>query len=348
MKHALISGITGQSGSYLAEYLISLDYLVYGLVRRTSAPTTSRLAHLLDSIQLIEADLTDSASLQRALLVSKPQEVYHLAGQSAVGTSFVEPELTADVTGLGTLRLLEAIRLYAPVSERTRIYFAGSNEQYGNLTGLPYTERTAMNPCSPYGAAKKFAYDICQTYRQAYGMFIACGIACNHESPRRGEQFVTRKITKGIANILTGHQEIIRLGNLSAKRDFIHAKDLVRGAWQTLQQPFSDNYVFASGVSYSIQEFAEYACNYAGLDYSKVIRTDPSLRRPTDIADLYGLSEKASACFGWRPTITFQELVREMVDADLALAGYRHPVPSVGCQASDPVPAIDSGSGLSP
>ena len=343
---ALITGVSGQTGSYLAEYLLSLGYTVYGLVRRSSNGLTPRLASL-SAVTLLEGDLADSASLQRALLASKPHEVYHLAAQSQVGVSFTEAEYTADVTGVGTLRLLEAIRLYTPLTERIRIYFAGSNEQYGNLTGLPYTERTAMNPCSPYGAAKKFAYDICQTYRQAYGMYIACGIACNHESPRRGDQFVTRKITKGIANILTGHQEIIRLGNLSAKRDFIHAQDLVRGAWQTLQQPFSDNYVFASGVSYSIQEFAEYACNYAGLDYQQVIRTDPSLRRPTDIADLYGLSEKAAACFGWRPTITFQELIREMVDHDLADARSRHPLAPVGRPASDPVPAIDSGAGLS-
>lgn len=314
MKRALITGLTGQDGSYLAELLLEEDYEVYGLVRRTSQQGMGRVTHLLDQLRIIPGDLTDSGSLERAIKLALPHEVYNLAAQTFVSHSFEAPLHTADVTGLGALRLFEAVRMHAPTA---RVYQASSSEQYGNQTGM-LDELTRFAPVSPYGCAKTFAHYATHVYRQSYKMYIACGIAFNHESPRRGPEFVTRKITQAVAKIKRGQQDVLQLGNTSARRDWHHARDFVRGAWLSLQQELPDDYVFATGQTWSVQEFVELAFNVAGLDWQTYVKRTPSLYRPTDIQVLQGTSAKAQHVLGWQPLTSFSSLVYEMVEADRA------------------------------
>lgn len=334
-RRALITGCSGQDGSYMCDWLLAKDYDVYGMMRRSSTVNLWRIAHLLDRIHLIEGDMTDDSSLRRVLKAAQPDEIYHFAAQTHVGVSFLEPLHTTEVTALGTLRLLEAARLHAP---HAHIYQASSSEMFGNASLQPQTEDTPLEPCSPYGCAKVYAHRIAQVYRQSYGMFIACGIAYNHESPRRSEEFVTRKITRSVALILAGQMDVLRLGNTAARRDWSHAKDIVRGAWLSLQHQVPDDFVFASGQAWSVQEFVETAFNYVGLEVDQYVKTDPGLLRPTDIQTLTGYSGKAQRILRWTPEISFMTLVKEMVDADCAALGLSHPLPSP--RPSPSVPSV--------
>ena len=318
-KRALITGVTGQLGSYLAEFLLEKDYQVFGLVRRSSVQSVGRILHLYDKVKLINGDLTDTPSIEAALRISKPHEVYNCAAQSQVGTSFIEPLHTADVTGLGALRLFEAVRTHTSASEHVKVYHSSSSEMFG-LSNAPQTEDTPLHPDSPYACAKAFAHMCAQMYSRAYGLFIACGVNFNFESPRRGEEFVTRKVTRALGRIATGQQSLLRLGNLAARRDWSHAKDVARAAWLMLQQPRPDSYVIASGVSHTVKEFVETAFNLAGLDWQKYVVVDPVFQRPLDVAHLEGCANKAKAWLKWEPTITFLDLVKEMVTHDLQLA----------------------------
>lgn len=312
-RRAFVTGVCGQDGSYLAELLLEKDYDVYGLLRRSSTPKTQRIAHLLDDIELVPGDITDLTSLERPLRAIRPDEVYNFAAQSFVATSFATPLSTADATGLGALKLLEAIRI---VGITPRIYQASSSEMFGNAKYSPQNEETPLHPASPYGAAKCFAHMCMQVYREAYHMYICNGISFNHESERRGEEFVTRKITKAVGAIKAGQQDLLHLGNLSAQRDWCHAEDVVRGAWLMLQEDTPDDYVLASGEMHSVEEFVEYAFNYAGLDKHQYVRVDPQYLRPMDVQSLCGNATKAHQRLGWMPTVGFTELIRRMVDAD--------------------------------
>ena len=318
-RRALILGANGQDGSYMAELLLEKGYQVFGLLRRSSTPKMQRIAHLLDRLEIIHGDITDLPSLERALRRARPDEVYNFAAQSFVATSFDAPLSTADSTGLGALKLLEAIR---SVGLTPRIYQASSSEMFGNATQSPQNEETPLHPASPYGAAKCFAHMCMQVYRAAYHMYICNGIGFNHESERRGEEFVTRKITKAIGAIKAGQQDLLSLGNTAARRDWCHAEDVVRGAWLMLQQEEPGDYVLASGETHSVQEFIEYAFNYAGLDYHKYVRIDPQYLRPLDVQTLCGNATKAQQRLGWAPTVTFPELIRRMVDADCHTDAY--------------------------
>lgn len=335
-KRAFVTGCNGQTGSYLCELLLAKGYTVFGLVRRTSTQNTWRIDHLLDRLTLLEGDLLDMGSLRTALQKSDPEEVYNFAAQSHVGTSFFEPLHTMEVTGLGPVRLYETVR--TTCSKLTRIFQASSSEQYGTGGLLPYNEETPMYPVSPYGAAKLYAHQMAHVYRMAYGQFIACGISFNHESPRRGTEFVTRKITQAVARIEAGQQDLLTLGNLYAKRDWSHAKDIALGAWLTLQHPVPDDFVFASGVSYSVQDFVEYAFNYLSLDWQKFVKTIPTLMRPTEIPELVGHAGKAAVELGWAPSVTFHNLIKEMVDADCARLNPRD------SRASDLAPRLGSAT----
>lgn len=326
MRRALVLGITGQVGSYMAELLLAKDYRVFGLVRRSSTPNTSRVAHLADRIELHPGDLTDLPSLHKILLATRPHEVYNFAAQSFVGSSFTMPLHTADVTGLGALKLYEACRLTFPIPETPKIYQASTSELFGNAKECPQSEDTPISPVSPYGCAKAFAHFSAQTYRQAYGMFIACGIAFNHESERRGEEFVTRKITKAIARIKAGTQHILRLGNVTAKRDWLHAEDVAQAAWLMLQQKEPHDYVIASGEVHSVQDFLDQAFNIAGINPSEYVKIDPSLYRPQDVQTLQGDARRIRRELGWAPTIPFGALVSRMVLHDLAEVESCHPV----------------------
>ena len=347
-RRALITGITGQDGSYLAEFLLEKDYEVYGMVRRSSSPTLSRIFHLLDRVKLVEGDLSDDASLRRCLAVSKPQEVYNLAAQSQVGISFLEPIHTSEVTGIGALRLYEAVRLYTSLSEGVRLYQASSSEMFGNAPTSPQTELTPMRPVSPYGCAKLFAHSMAQTYRASYGMFIACGIAYNHESPRRGEEFVTRKITRVAAMIAAGAPMKLTLGNIDARRDWSHAKDIVRGMWLLLQHSTPLDCILASGTSTSVQEFYQkvFACLH--LNPSVHVELQTALRRPTEIAQLVGDTTLARTTLGWTPTYTLDTLIKEMVDAELATFGLSDPRPPEGSAPLAPSAWFDRAADVSP
>ena len=322
-RRVLISGINGQDGSYLTDFLLDKDYEIYGLLRRSSHTATDRLRHCLDRIRLIPGDVTDQSSLMRAVKLADPHEVYNFAAMSYVAHSFEAPISTMEITGGGTVKLLEAVRHHAP---HARFYQASSSEMFGSAEMSPQTEETPFRPISPYGCAKVYAHTMAVTYREAYQMFICCGIAYNHESPRRGEEFVTRKITKAVARIKAGQQDELRLGSLYTKRDWSHARDIVKGAWLTLQQNRPDDYVFASGISHSVLELVELAFNYAGLDYQKYVKTDPTLLRPTDVHHLLGLSAKATQLLGWKPTVSFSQLVQEMVENDCALVEHSNSV----------------------
>jgi len=317
MKTALITGITGQDGSYLAELLLAKGYTVYGVRRRTSQAHYGCSEHLKDDINFIYADMTDQASLIRAVEKSQPDEVYNLAAQSFVQTSWEQPILTADVTGLGVINLLEAIRL---VKSDARFYQASTSEMFGKVQEMPQTERTPFYPRSPYGVAKLFAHWTTVNYRESYPMFTCSGILFNHESPRRGVEFVTRKITHTVARIKYGLTNELRLGNLDAKRDWGYAGDYVKAMWLMLQQDVPDDYVIATGETHTVREFVEQAFEYAGLNYRDHVTIDPRFIRPAEVEVLLGNSEKARTKLGWAPEVNFEQLVHMMMEEDLRLA----------------------------
>ena len=318
MKNALILGVTGQDGSYLADFLLKKDYHVFGSYRRTSHRQLERLEAMntFGKVKLIYADLIDQSSLNRIIKTTQPDEIYNLAAQSFVGVSFVEPFLTTEITGIGALRVFEAVREFSPHS---RVYQASSSEMFGNSDEIK-TENSRLQPASPYGNAKVFAHKTAQMYRESYDMFISCGILFNHESPYRGLEFVTRKITSGIAKIITKKQDKIYLGNLDAKRDWGFAGDYVQSMWMMLQQEKPSDYVVATGESYSVKDFLKESFNYAGLgDWQNYVETDEKYFRPTDIDNLIGDSSKAKKELGWKQTTQFKELVHLMVDHDIDL-----------------------------
>ena len=313
-KNALITGITGQDGSYLAELLYNKGYNVYGLVRRLSTPNTSRIDHIQNNIELLQGDLTDQSSLSEAMRIAQPDEVYNLAAQSFVGTSWNQPVHTGDVTGLGVVRVLEAVRHVVPDA---RVYQASSSEMFGKVQENPQTENTKFYPRSPYGVAKVYAYWTCVNYRESYGMHISNGILFNHESPRRGIEFVTRKITDSVARIYHGLESELRLGNLDAKRDWGFAGDYVDAMWRMLQQDAPGDYVIATGETHSVEEFVQEAFSIAGLDWKKYVVVDPKFVRPAEVQLLLGDPSKAKKVLGWEPKVHFKELVKMMVEADL-------------------------------
>lgn len=315
-KRALITGITGQDGSYLAEFLLEKGYEVIGMVRRTSTVNFERIRHIQDRITLVQGDLLDQSSLIDILREHRPHEVYNLAAQSFVPTSFKQPVLTGEFTALGVTRLLEAIRLVDPT---IRFYQASSSEMFGKVREVPQNENTPFHPRSPYGVAKVYAHWITVNYRESYGMFAVSGICFNHESPRRGLEFVTRKITYTAARIKLGLAHELRLGNLEARRDWGYAPDYVRAMWLMLQQDEPEDYVIATGETHSVREFVELAFDYLGLDWRKYVVVDPALYRPADVDLLVGDATKARTKLGWAPSVTFEQLVKIMVDADLAL-----------------------------
>ncbi len=315
LKKALITGITGQDGSYLAELLLSKGYRVWGLVRRSSTPNLQRIEHLLDKVELISGDMLDLGSLIRAIEAAEPDEVYNLAAQSFVQDSWQQPIFTGECTALGVARMLEAIRVVNP---KIRFYQASSSEMFGKVQEIPQTEKTPFYPRSPYGVAKLYGHWITINYRESYGMFAASGILFNHESPRRGLEFVTRKITHGVARIKLGLQDKLSLGNLEAKRDWGFAGDYVNAMWLMLQNDKPGDYVVASGEAHSVREFVEIAFDYVGLDWKKYVATDPRFFRPAEVEFLKGDFTKARTELSWRPEVAFDGLVRMMVDADLA------------------------------
>ena len=328
MKVALITGITGQDGSYLAELLLEKGYEVHGIVRRASLINTHRIDHIYEQINLHYGDLTDSTNLVRVIQQVQPDEIYNLGAQSHVKVSFEMPEYTGMVDGLGTLRILEAVRLLG-MEEKTKIYQASTSEMFGKVQEVPQRETTPFYPRSPYGCAKVYGYWITKNYREAYGLYACTGILFNHESPRRGETFVTRKITMGLKAIFEGRQNVLYLGNLDAKRDWGHAKDYVRAMWLMLQQDTPEDYVIATGEQYSVREFVEKAAPYFGFDIEwhgqgedeigmdkntkkTIIAVNPKYYRPTEVETLLGDSTKAKEEIGWEPEISFNDLVMEM------------------------------------
>jgi len=339
VKKALLTGITGQDGSYLAELLLEKGYEVHGLVRRSSTFNTKRIDHLYQDphlpgtkLFLHYGDLSDSSNLSRLLEKITPNEIYHLGAQSHVRVSFDMPEYTADVTGLGTLRILDAIR-ESGVANNTRFYQASSSEMFGKVHEVPQTEETPFHPRSPYGVAKVFSYWTTRNYREAYGLHASNGILFNHESPRRGETFVTHKVTRGLVNIKNGKQDKLFIGNLDAKRDWGYAKDYVEGMWLMLQQDEPDDYVLATGETHSVRELIEYAgellnfeivwegsgLNEKGIDKKTgktIVEIDPQYFRPSEVDLLIGDPSKAKQKLGWKPKVTFYELIRLMVEAD--------------------------------
>ena len=313
-KTALITGITGQDGSYLAEFLLNRGYRVAGMTRRTSTVTSERIEHLIGSLELVQGDLLDQNSLTQALRDVEPDEVYNLAAQSFVPTSWNQPVLTGEFTALGATRMLEAIRQVDP---SVRFYQASSSEMFGLVKESPQTELTPFHPRSPYGVAKVYAHWITVNYRESYGLFAVSGILFNHESPRRGLEFVTRKITDGVARIKLGLASHIRLGNLDAQRDWGYAGDYVRAMWQMLQQPEPQDYVVATGRTHSVREFCDVAFSHAGLDYRDHVILDPQLVRPAEVDFLAGDATRARRELGWAPEVEFDALVKMMVEADV-------------------------------
>jgi GDPmannose 4,6-dehydratase len=314
MRRALITGITGQDGSYLAEFLLEKGYAVYGMVRRSSLQRFDRIQHIIDELQLIEGDLTDQSSLDEAMKSAAPDEVYNLASQSFVPTSWNQPVLTADVTGTGVTRILEAIRKHKPDA---RFYQASTSEMFGKVQETPQTERTPFYPRSPYGVAKAYAHWITVNYRESYNIFACSGICFNHESPQRGLEFVSRKITDGVARIKLGLADKVKLGNLEAKRDWGFAGDYVRAMWLMLQQEQAEDYVIATGESHTVRALVEIAFAYVGLPVDAYVAVDPKLLRPAEVDILVGDASKARAKLGWKPTVSFREMVHMMVEADL-------------------------------
>jgi GDPmannose 4,6-dehydratase len=312
-RKAFITGITGQDGSYLAEILLEKDYEVYGMIRRSSSFNTARIDHIFGDVELVFGDLSDASSLNQLMRTIRPDEVYNLGAQSHVRVSFDVPEYTADTDAMGTLRLLDAIR---EEGVRCRFYQASSSEMFGKAREVPQTEETPFHPRSPYGVSKVFSYWITRNYREAYGMYAVNGILFNHESPRRGPTFVTRKITRAVGAILRGEQDELRLGNLEAKRDWGYAKDYMDGAWRMLQADEPDDFVLATGETHSVQEFLDEAFTYADLDWREYVSIDERYFRPAEVDLLIGDYSKAKAKLGWEPQVRFEELVRMMVDAD--------------------------------
>ncbi|MGE0616439.1 MAG: GDP-mannose 4,6-dehydratase [Bacteriovoracia bacterium] len=324
-KRALITGITGQDGSYLTELLLEKGYEVHGLIRRSSSFNTGRIDHLYQDphihgtrLFLHYGDLSDSTGLNRVLRKIKPNEIYNLGAQSHVKVSFDVPEYTADITGTGTIRLLDAI---LDTGIDTKFYQASSSEMFGKVMEVPQKETTPFYPRSPYGCAKVYSYWITVNYREAYNIHASNGILFNHESPRRGQTFVTRKITRALGEILAGRQKDLYLGNLDAKRDWGHAKDYVEAMWLMLQAPQGDDYVVATGETHSVREFLELAFGFVGLDWNKHVKIDPKYFRPTEVDLLIGDATKAKQKLGWKPKISFPELVKVMVAEDVRKAG---------------------------
>jgi GDPmannose 4,6-dehydratase len=313
-KQALITGITGQDGSYLAELLLDKGYDVHGMVRRSSTENFERIQHLTDRVRLVQADLLDQSSLVEALEEAQPEEVYNLGAQSFVPTSWRQPVLTAEFTAVGVTRLLEAIRRVNP---DIRLYQASSSEMFGKVREVPQSETTPFYPRSPYGVAKAYGHFITVNYRESYGLFAVSGILFNHESPRRGLEFVTRKISDGVARIKLGLADELRLGNLNAKRDWGFAGDYVEAMWLMLQAETPEDYVIATGEEHSVEEFADLAFAHAGLDRNQHVKTDPAFLRPAEVDHLVGDAAKAREQLGWEPRVSFRELVEMMVDADL-------------------------------
>jgi len=314
-KTALVTGITGQDGSYLAEFLLSRGYRVCGIVRRSSTENFQRIEHLRGRVELHQADLLDQTSLASVLDHTSPNEVYNLAAQSFVPTSWHQPVLTAEFTAVGVTRLLDAVRLVCP---KARFYQASSSEMFGKVREVPQRETTPFYPRSPYGVAKVYGHYITVNYRESYGLFACSGILFNHESPRRGLEFVTRKVTDGVARIKLGLARELRLGNLDAKRDWGYAGDYVRAMWLMLQQDKPDDYVVAMGETHTVRELVEEAFSYLGLDYRKYVVQDPAYIRPAEVDLLIGDPTKAKAILGWEQQVSSRELVHMMVDVDLA------------------------------
>jgi len=313
---ALITGITGQDGSYLAEFLLSKGYEVFGMVRRASTENFERIDHIRDKLNFIQGDLLDSNSLSSIICEADPDEVYNLAAQSFVPTSWSQPGLTAEFNAVGVTRLLEAIRRH---NIKIKFYQASSSEMFGKVREVPQTEKTPFYPRSPYGIAKVYGHWITVNYRESYGMFACSGILFNHESPRRGLEFVTKKITDGAAKIKVGLADELRLGNLDAKRDWGYAGDFVRAMWLMLQQDEPENFVISTGENHSVQEFVELAFDRLDLDYKKYVKIDPRFVRPAEVDTLLGNSAFAHKKLGWKPQVSFKELVEMMVDHD-----YKH------------------------
>jgi GDPmannose 4,6-dehydratase len=322
MKRAFITGITGQDGSYLAEFLLKKGYKVYGMIRRLSTPNLSRIEHILDKIELIEGDMTDQSSLINAVKEADPVEVYNLAAQSFVPTSWNQPVLTGDVTGLGVVRILEAIR---NVNEKIRFYQASTSELFGKVSESPQNENTGFHPRSPYGFAKLYGYWATVNYRESYNMHASNGILFNHESPRRGIEFVTRKVTNTVARIHLGLANELRLGNLDARRDWGYAGDYVEAMWLMLQQKKPDDYVVATGETHSVKELVETAFNVVGIkDWQKYVKIDKKFVRPAEVHELRGDSSKFYKLTGWKPKVKFKELIEMMVKSDIELLEEKH------------------------
>jgi GDPmannose 4,6-dehydratase len=316
LKKALITGITGQDGSYLAEFLLLKGYEVYGMVRRSSTINYERISHIQDRLKLMPGDLLDQNSLIEALKISEPDEVYNLGAQSFVPTSWNQPVLTGEFTALGVTRMLEAIRTVNP---KIRFYQASSSEMFGKIQETPQNEKTPFYPRSPYGVAKVYGHWITVNYRESYGIFCCSGILFNHESPRRGLEFVSRKVTSAAAKIKLGLQKELRMGNLDAHRDWGFAGDYVEAMWLMLQQDEPEDFVIATGISHSVQHLIQAAFDHLGLDWEEYVKIDPKLLRPAEVDYLVGDAKKATAKLGWQPKVTFEELVKMMVDSDLQL-----------------------------
>jgi GDPmannose 4,6-dehydratase len=314
MPTALVTGITGQDGSYLAEFLLEKGYTVVGMVRRSSLQNFERIRHILDRVHLVEGDLSDQSSLDDAIKIIAPDEVYNLAAQSFVPTSWNQPVLTAEVTGTGVTRIVEAIRKHKPDA---RFYQASTSEMFGKVQETPQNEKTAFYPRSPYGVAKVYAHWITVNYRESYRMFACSGICFNHESPRRGLEFVSRKVTDGVARIKLGLAKELKLGNLEARRDWGYAQDYVRAMWLMLQQDRAEDYVVATGESHTVRELVEMAFAYVGLPVEPYVVTDPKLLRPAEVDRLVGDASKARDKLGWTPKVSFREMIHLMVEADL-------------------------------
>lgn len=316
MPTAVITGITGQDGSYLAEFLLKKDYRVVGMVRRTSSDPLARIAHVLEDVEIVPGDLHDQWSLIDLLQTYQPDEVYNLGAQSYVPTSWNQPVLTAEVTALGVTRMLEAIRTFKP---DLRFYQASSSEIFGKVREVPQSETTPLHPRSPYGVAKAYGHWITVNYRESYDLFACSGILFNHESPRRGLEFVTRKVSYNVARIKHGLQESLGLGNLDPSRDWGFAGDYVEAMWQMLQQDEPDDFVIATGHTHSVREMVEIAFERVGLDYRDHVKTDETMLRPAEVDHLVGDPSKAREAFGWEPQVGFRELIEMMVDADMEL-----------------------------
>jgi GDPmannose 4,6-dehydratase len=322
MKTALITGITGQDGSYLAEFLVDRGYRVCGIVRRASTETSQRIEHLRDQIELFQADLLDQTSIAHLLRKIQPDEIYNLAAMSFVPTSWQQPVLTAEFTAVGVTRLLDTMRQVCP---EARFYQASSSEMFGKVYETPQRETTPFHPRSPYGVAKVYGHFITVNYRESYNLFACSGILFNHESPRRGLEFVTRKITHGVARIKRGLARELRLGNLQAKRDWGFAGDYVQAMWLMLQQECPDDFVVGSGRTHSVEEFVQIAFDHVGLDWRRHVVIDPQFYRPAEVDLLQSDPSKARRVLGWRPKVSFEQLVTRMVDADLAAVSRASP-----------------------